>query len=44
MIIYYYRAHLKVLPIRQRRNLRALPTLHSLLLSPNPSSNQTPYF
>ena len=39
-----YRLLLKWLPIRQRRSMRALTTLFSLLFSPNPPSYLTSHF
>ncbi|GFG37563.1 hypothetical protein Cfor_00288, partial [Coptotermes formosanus] len=39
-----YRKQLNWLPIRQRRSLRALTTLYSLLFSPNAPAYLTPHF
>ena len=39
-----YRSQLNWLPIRQRRNMRALTTLFSILTSPSSPSYLSPYF
>ncbi|CAK1581557.1 unnamed protein product [Parnassius mnemosyne] len=39
-----YRSQLKWLPIRQRRSVRALTTLYSILMSPTPPSYLTSHF